>query len=154
VIDTSDLRAADLKQMLRGHFSVEPLAHAQLAIVSFSYREGLPREADLVFDVRFLRNPHYVETLRPGTGRDAAVAAFIEADPAFAPFFQSLLALLEPLLPAYDREGKSYITIAVGCTGGRHRSVHVAERLAARLRSQGRAAHLRHRDIDIQPAAG
>jgi UPF0042 nucleotide-binding protein len=147
-IDTSELRLGDLKQMLLGHFAVEQ-TQAALSVISFSYREGLPREADLVFDVRFLRNPHYDETLRPHTGRDAAVADFIEADPAFAPFFASLTAMLAPLLPAYDREGKSYVTIAIGCTGGRHRSVHLAERLAAWLKGQGRGVHLRHRDIDI-----
>jgi len=147
-IDTSELRLGDLKQMLLGHFAVEK-TQAALSVISFSYREGLPREADLVFDVRFLRNPHYDETLRPHTGRDAAVADFIEADPAFPPFFASLTAMLGPLLPAYDREGKSYVTIAIGCTGGRHRSVHLAERLAAWLKGLGRNVHLRHRDIDI-----
>jgi RNase adapter protein RapZ len=148
-IDTSELRLGDLKQILGGHFAVDRAVQAQIAIVSFSYREGLPREADLVFDVRFLRNPHYEESLRPHTGCDAAVADFIEADPAFAPFFTSLTNMLAPLLPAYDREGKSYVTIAIGCTGGRHRSVHTAERLAAWLKGQGRSAHLRHRDIAI-----
>ena len=148
-IDTSELRLGDLKQILGGHFAVDRAVQAQIAIVSFSYREGLPREADLVFDVRFLRNPHYEESLRPHTGCDAAVADFIEADPAFAPFFISLTNMLAPLLPAYDREGKSYVTIAIGCTGGRHRSVHTAERLAAWLKGQGRSAHLRHRDIAI-----
>src|SRR5262245_21475513 len=156
-IDTSELRLGDLKQILVGHFAVDLSAQAQIAVVSFSYREGLPREADLVFDVRFLRNPHYDEALRPQTGQDAAVADFIEADPAFAPFFTSLTGMLSPLLPAYDREGKSYVTIAIGCTGGRHRSVHIAERLAAWLKGQGRGAHLRHRDIALAgqtPAAG
>jgi RNase adapter protein RapZ len=148
-IDTSELRPGDLKQILGGHFAVDRAVQAQIAIVSFSYREGLPREADLVFDVRFLRNPHYEESLRPHTGCDAAVADFIEADPAYAPFFTSFTNLLTPLLPAYDREGKSYVTIAIGCTGGRHRSVHTAERLAAWLKGQGRSAHLRHRDIAI-----
>jgi RNase adapter protein RapZ len=148
-IDTSELRPGDLKQILGGHFAVDRAVQAQIAVVSFSYREGLPREADLVFDVRFLRNPHYEESLRARTGCDADVADFIEADPAFAPFFASFTELLTPLLPAYDREGKSYVTIAIGCTGGRHRSVHTAERLAAWLKGQGRSAHLRHRDIAL-----
>jgi UPF0042 nucleotide-binding protein len=143
-IDTSELRLGDLKQILGGHFAVDRAVQAQIAVVSFSYREGLPREADLVFDVRFLRNPHYEESLRPHTGCDAAVADFIEADPAFAPFFASLTNMLAPLLPAYDREGKSYVTIAI-----RHRSVHAAERLAAWLKGQGRSVHLRHRDIAL-----
>ena len=146
-IDTSELRLGDLKQILGGHFAVDRAVQAQIAIVSFSYREGLPREADLVFDVRFLRNPYYEESLRLHTGRDAAVADFIEADPAFAPFFTSLTDMLAPLLPAYDREGKSYVTIAIGCTGGRHRSVAIAEELASRLRTRGTAVRTTHRDV-------
>jgi UPF0042 nucleotide-binding protein len=115
--------------------------------MSFSYRHGLPREADLVFDVRFLSNPHYRPELRDLTGRDAAVGRHVEADPAFGRFFGDLTDMLVPLLPGFEREGKSYLTLAVGCTGGRHRSVFVAERLAAWLTSQGRPVSLRHRDI-------
>ncbi len=115
--------------------------------MSFSYRYGLPREADLVFDVRFLANPHYRAPLRSLTGRDRDVGAYIEADPAYPPFFARLTDLLLPLLPGYEREGKSYLTLAVGCTGGRHRSVFVAERLAAWLAGQGRQVDLRHRDL-------
>jgi UPF0042 nucleotide-binding protein len=100
----------------------------------------------LVFDVRFLANPHYRDELRPLTGRDAPVGAYIEADPAFRPFFENLTHLLLPLLPGYEREGKSYLTLAVGCTGGRHRSVFVAERLAEWLAQHGRRVDLRHRD--------
>ncbi|MBX6323278.1 MAG: RNase adapter RapZ, partial [Rhodospirillaceae bacterium] len=145
VIDTSGLAIADLRQLLRGHFGLASHPAMAIGVVSFSYRYGLPREADLVFDVRFLRNPHYQPGLRDLTGVDPEVAAFIEADPAFAPFYEALTGLLEPLLGHYEREGKSYLTIAVGCTGGRHRSVGVAERLAAWLRGQGRAVSVRHR---------
>jgi UPF0042 nucleotide-binding protein len=146
VIDTTDLAIGDLRRLLRGHFGLDHRPAAAIAIVSFSYRNGLPREADLVFDVRFLRNPHYDPALRPLTGRDAEVGQFVAADPAFAPFFASLTQLLLPLLPSFEREGKSYLTIAVGCTGGRHRSVYVAERLAAWLAAQERPAIVRHRD--------
>jgi UPF0042 nucleotide-binding protein len=121
-------------------------------VTSFSFRQGLPREADLIFDVRFLANPHYDPALRPFSGQDAAVADYVAGDAGFAPFFDHLTAMLEGLLPRYEREGKSYLTIALGCTGGRHRSVFVAERLAAWLRERGRAVHLAHRDIARDPA--
>jgi len=146
VVDTTDLTSADLRRLLRGHFALHPRPGLAFSVVSFSYRHGLPREADLVFDVRFLRNPHYDPALRPLTGRDPEVGNFIEADPAYAPFFATLTHLLLPLLPSFEREGKSYVTIAVGCTGGRHRSVFVAERLAAWLGTQGRTVNIRHRD--------
>jgi len=146
VIDTTDLAIGDLRRLLRGHFGLDHRPAAAITIVSFSYRNGLPREADLVFDVRFLHNPHYDPALRPLTGRDAEVGQFIATDPAFAPFFASLTQLLLPLLPSFEREGKSYLTIAVGCTGGRHRSVFVAERLGAWLAAQDRPAIVRHRD--------
>jgi UPF0042 nucleotide-binding protein len=118
-----------------------------IAVVSFAYRKGLPREADLVFDMRFLRNPHYVEALRPLTGREAPVAAYIEADPDFAPFWARMTALIDPLLPRYAAEGKKYLTIAIGCTGGRHRSVLAAERLAHHLHGQGWRVDLIHREL-------
>jgi len=146
VIDSTDLAIGDLKRLMQGHFALDRKPGLAIAVMSFSYRHGLPREADLVFDVRFLANPHYQPALRPLTGRDAAVGAYIEADPAYAPFFRHLTDLLLPLLPGYEREGKSYLTLAVGCTGGRHRSVFVAERLAGWLASQGRQVDLRHRD--------
>jgi RNase adapter protein RapZ len=146
VVDTTDLTSADLRRLLRGHFALHPRPGLAFSVVSFSYRHGLPREADLVFDVRFLRNPHYDPALRPLTGRDPEVGRFIEADPAYGPFFTALTHLLLPLLPSFEREGKSYVTIAIGCTGGRHRSVFVAERLAAWLGTQGRTVNIRHRD--------
>jgi len=148
VIDTTDLAIGDLKHLLQGHFRIEAAPAAAITVMSFSYRNGLPREADLVFDARFLANPHYRDSLRPLTGKDAAVANFIEADPGWDPFFAALGNLLMPLLPRFEREGKSYLTLAVGCTGGRHRSVFAAERLAQWLRAQGRHVSLRHRDLD------
>jgi RNase adapter protein RapZ len=117
--------------------------------MSFSFRRGLPREADLVFDARFLKNPHYVPELKPLTGRDAPVTAYIETDPDYRPFLDRLQGLIGPLLPRFDAEGKSYLTIAVGCTGGKHRSVAVAEALAGWLRNAGRSVSLTHRDVDL-----
>jgi UPF0042 nucleotide-binding protein len=148
VIDTSSLSTTDLRRMLAGQFRLDAAASLTVSILSFSYRRGLPREADLVFDVRFLANPHYVSKLRPQTGRDAAVAQHIMDDPAYAPFMTSLSAMLASLLPLYQKEGKSYLTVAIGCTGGRHRSVYVAEELARRLTGAGGEVILRHRDTD------
>ncbi len=146
VIDTSLLTAADLKRLLTGHFAIEP-SGLRVFVTSFAYRRGIPRDADLIFDVRFLDNPHYVPALRPLSGCDPAVAAHIERDPDFEPFFAGLWRLLNPLLPRYETEGKTYLTIGIGCTGGRHRSVYVAERLTARLREAGRHAEVAHRDL-------
>jgi RNase adapter protein RapZ len=151
VIDTSALTAADLKRLLTGHFALDA-SGLRLFVTSFAYRHGLPRDADLVFDVRFLENPHYVDELRGLTGCHPAVAAYIRSDADFAPFFDRLWRLLRPLLPRYQMSGKAYLTIAIGCTGGRHRSVYVAERLAARLRDAGWRTELAHRDLP-SPAA-
>jgi len=152
VIDTSALTPAELKRLLQGHFALDAAQGVSLFVRSFSYRHGIPRDADLVFDVRFLDNPHYVPELRPRTGLDPSVGAHIAADPGFAPFFDRLMQFLLPLLPRYDREGKSYLTIAIGCTGGRHRSVYVAERLAGALRLEGQSVEINHRDLERQPA--
>ena len=147
VLDTSQLNPADLRRILAGHFGLDRGPGMAVLVTSFSYRNGLPRAADLVFDVRFLANPHYDPALRELDGRDPRVAAYVEADPAFAAFFARLTGMLGPLLPRYAQEGKSYLTIAVGCTGGRHRSVAVAEKLAAWLAAQGLHADRVHRDL-------
>jgi UPF0042 nucleotide-binding protein len=154
VIDTSALSPHQLKQLLGGHFALGRSLETRLSVMSFSYRRGLPREADLVFDVRFLKNPHYEPTLKPLTGRDPAVAAFVATDPGYRQFVDSLKGLIGPLLPRFDAEGKSYLTIAVGCTGGRHRSVAVAEELAGWLREAGRSVTLSHRDAEAAGEAG
>jgi UPF0042 nucleotide-binding protein len=149
VIDTSTLSLHQFKQILMGHFALRRGVGTRLSVMSFSYRRGLPREADLVFDVRFLKNPHYVSELKPLTGRDPPVAAFVASDPGYVAFMDGLKALIAPLLPRFDAEGKSYLTIAIGCTGGRHRSVTVAEELADWLRGAGRSVTLSHRDAAV-----
>ncbi len=154
VIDTSALSPHEFKQLLAGHFALGRSHGTRLSLMSFSYRRGLPREADLVFDVRFLKNPHYEPTLKPLTGRSPAVAAYVASDPGYRPFLDGLKGLVGPLLPRFDAEGKSYLTIAIGCTGGRHRSVAVAEELADWLRGAGRSVSLSHRDAEAAGGAG
>ncbi|SMF62713.1 RNase adaptor protein for sRNA GlmZ degradation, contains a P-loop ATPase domain [Tistlia consotensis] len=148
IIDTSSMALPEFRRSLAERLALAQGPRMGVFVTSFSFRVGLPREADLVFDVRFLRNPHYDAALRPLTGRDAAVADYVAADAAFAPFFQSLTGLLQPLLPRYEAEGKSYLTIAIGCTGGRHRSVATAEKLAHWLAVLGWPVGLVHRDLD------
>lgn len=151
VIDTSGHTLADLKRRLAAQFPRDVTPEMAIFVISFAYRRGLPREADLVFDVRFLDNPHYQPALQPLDGRDRLVASFIASDPDFTGFLDALTRLLQPLLPRYQAEGKSYLTIAVGCTGGRHRSVFVAERLADWLTKHGRRVSLHHRDLADEP---
>ncbi|HEV2678149.1 MAG TPA: RNase adapter RapZ [Aliidongia sp.] len=147
VVDTSVLKPQELKRLLTGHFGLDNRTSLGIFVTSFSFRQGLPREADLVFDVRFLDNPYYDPVLRHLTGLDAPVQAHIAKDPVFADFFDNLIRLIAPLLPRYDREGKAYLTVAVGCTGGRHRSVYVAERIGAWLADHGQTVAVAHRDI-------
>ena len=148
VMDTSEMSLGAQKAAMEDHFAVQGDPGLPVFVVSFSYKNGVPRDADLVFDVRFLKNPHYDLDLRPLTGLDEKVGQHVAGDPGFDEFFSHLTALLGPLLPRYAAEGKSYLTIAIGCTGGRHRSVYVAERLGAWLDSQGEKARVRHRDLD------
>lgn len=142
VIDTSDLPLADLRKLIETRFRPDlPAGSARpgvaVALLSFAFPAGLPREADMVFDARFLRNPHYDPILRDRTGLDAAVSAYVEADPDFGAFFESIRALLALVLPRFVTEGKKYVTIAIGCTGGQHRSVHIVNRLAQALAQPG-----------------
>lgn len=146
VLDTTTLSLPDLRQILSQQFALDDEPGLGIMVVSFSYRHGLPREADLVFDVRFLRNPHYEEALRPFTGENPAVADYVRADPGFDDFFARLSGMVNSLLPRYAAEGKRYLTIGIGCTGGRHRSVVVAEALANALREAGQHVEIRHRD--------
>ena len=137
VVDTSDLPIANLRHLIERHFGADA-THAQMAIslVSFAYPKGLPREADLVFDARFLRNPYYDPILRNRSGLDPDVGSYIEADPDYPTFFSRIAELMEFILPRFVQEGKKYATITIGCTGGRHRSVHLIEKLANHLTSR------------------
>jgi UPF0042 nucleotide-binding protein len=149
IVDTSDLTVHELRQVFLG------LSHGRkhraalvLTFESFGFKYGLPLSADLVFDVRFLPNPHFVPGLRPQTGRDQPVAAFLDAQPATGQLLKRLAALLRFLMPQYVAEGKSYLTVAIGCTGGRHRSVYIAESLRRALGSiKGVTTRVRHRDV-------
>jgi RNase adaptor protein for sRNA GlmZ degradation len=150
VIDSSDLSVTDLRARVTERFGGGFSPGLTVTVMSFGFSAGLPREADLVFDMRFLANPHWDAALRPLTGEDAAVAAFVAADPLYAGTLDRIDDLIRSLLPGYAREGKSYLTIAIGCTGGRHRSVAVARALSARLAEAGQTVALVHRDIAKQ----
>ena len=147
--DTTNLSIADLRQLVEGQFLTGNPVPITISVVSFAFRLGLPREADLVFDVRFLKNPHYVEALRESSGLDEEVCHYISSDPAYPEFFDHMYKMLHPLLPLYKNEGKRYLTIAIGCTGGRHRSVMVAENLGAQLIQEQYEATVRHRDLAL-----
>jgi UPF0042 nucleotide-binding protein len=148
IVDTSDMNVHELKRRVRALAAGDAPEGLALAVVSFGFRYGLPPEADVVWDVRFLPNPHFIEELRPRTGIDRAVADHVLLHPATRSFLERFFPLLEVVLPEYEQEGKSYLTVAVGCTGGRHRSVAIAEAVAERLRGLGYAPSVRHRDID------
>ncbi len=147
--DTSDMSGHDLRALMEKQFHLEDSGELAISVTSFSYRRGLPREADLVFDVRFLTNPFYEPALRNFTGQHPDVAAYITADSEFPLFFDRMREMVLGLLPNYRREGKSYLTIAFGCTGGRHRSVFVAEKLARILKESGWSVTIAHRDAGI-----
>ncbi len=147
VIDTTASSTNDLKADLRNRFEVDARGEPVLTVMSFGFARGLPRNADLVFDMRFLRNPYWDEKLRDLTGKDEAVGLYIRADPAYSEAVTRMEELLLVLLPRYRAEGKAYVTIAFGCTGGRHRSVHVAARVAERLRDAGFSPTMIHRDL-------
>lgn len=151
VIDTTALSANELAARIRETFAREGLGEPVVSVMSFGFARGLPQNADLVFDMRFLRNPHWVPALRPGTGLDPAVADYVAHDPAYEAGVGAIENLLMLLIPRYRAEGKSYVTIAIGCTGGRHRSVHVAQRIADRLRDAGFSPTVTHRDLGTAP---
>ena len=150
VVDTTDVPLPELRRRMEARFRPDGAPGLSITVQSFAFPKGLPREADLVFDLRFLRNPHYVPALKPLTGRDPGVSDYVAEDPAFPGFWSGLTGLLDPLLPRYVAEGKKYLTIALGCTGGRHRSVFVAEKLAAHLAGaaamHGWRVELNHRE--------
>lgn len=148
VIDTSALNVHQLKAALIDAFAGDEAAtRLQLVIESFGFKHGLPLDADIVMDVRFLPNPHWVEDLRPLTGADVAVRNFVLGQPESAAFLDKFEDLLATLLPAYTAEGKSYLTVAIGCTGGRHRSVAITEELVRRMKQRGLPIRAAHRDV-------
>ena len=151
VVDTSKLSAHDLQQAIRERFTSETSPHSTITVSSFGFSRGVPHNADLVFDLRFLRNPHWDSELRPMTGMDATVAEYVSADPKYDEAMQKIRDLLRFLLPLYDAQGKAYINIAFGCTGGRHRSVHVAEIFGNWLREDGFVLTVAHRDLTSRP---
>lgn len=154
LIDTTNFSSHDLQQDVRHRFADSAQHEAVLNIISFGFARGLPRNADLVFDMRYLRNPHWDDNLRSGTGLDPAVAAYVMADPAYETTVGQIEQLILQLLPRYQAEGKSYVTIAIGCTGGRHRSVHVADRISKTLKHAGYSPLLTHRNLDSAPQDG
>lgn len=147
LVDTSGLNVHQLANKIRDAMGGHSAVRLRIAVVSFGFKYGVPLDADLVFDMRFLPNPYWIPQLRPFTGRDPEVADFVLAQPGAAEFIERVIDLLEPMLAGYLREGRRYITLAIGCTGGKHRSVAVAERLAAKLSTPEIAALLFHRDL-------
>ena len=152
-LNTSRLSVRDLRGIIAARFEPESRRAPAIFVLSFAYSRGVPPEADFVFDVRFLTNPHHVPELRPLTGREPAVARHVRDDAAYGPFFEGMEEMLKRLLPAFERDGRSYLTIALGCTGGRHRSVTVAEHLAEALGGGRWQVTVRHRDLETEPAA-
>lgn len=149
VVDTSETNVHELRDRLVDLFSGRGATGAlETSVVSFGYKNGLPLDADLVFDVRFLPNPHWVEALRPHSGLDDDVREYVMSSPEAVDFLDRLDDLVAFLLPFYAREGKSYLSVAIGCTGGRHRSVVLVEELAKRLTKAGFSPTVHHRDID------
>ncbi len=147
VVDTSEMTVHELRSFIQKTFVGDPSrARMIVSSTSFGYKFGVPHDVDLLFDVRFLANPHFVPELKEKTGLDPAVAAYIEKDPETDRFLARVREFLDYLLPLYEREHKSYLSIGVGCTGGRHRSVFVAERLAAMLKERGYPVRVSHRD--------
>lgn len=151
VIDTTDTSIHDLRHILQGHFNVHPEDHLIVTLMSFGFRNGVPREADIVMDVRFLQNPHWDKSLKHKTGLDPDVGAYVRQDPHFESFVSGFKSLLQPLLPRYATEGKSYLTIAIGCTGGKHRSVYTVEMLKSWLEEQNVRVFVEHRDLPESP---
>ena len=149
VIDSSDLNVHQLRRLIITELELTLQQGLSLLVESFAFKHGVPTDADFVFDARCLPNPHWNPTLRPLTGRDAAVRDFFAAESAVAAYFQQVAAFIETWLPRFESETRSYMTVAFGCSGGRHRSVYLAERLAERLRANGREHTLTfHREIE------
>jgi UPF0042 nucleotide-binding protein len=149
VIDTSDITIGELKKVISVLAGIQQFGkqYLNISVLSFGYKYGLPNDADIVYDVRFIANPNYVHGLKFKTGRDKVVRKYIEKQKEFKLFFNIFSKLIETTLSGYIKEGKSYLTIAIGCTGGQHRSVFTAEKLAVFLKSKNYKVKLNHRDI-------
>ena len=149
IVDTSGLTPHELRDRLRDAFAdAPPEAGLQVSLISFGYKYGTPRDADVVIDVRFLPNPHWVDELRPLPGTDDRVRTYVKGQQTYREFMRRLRALLGFMVPGFVAEGKAYLTVAVGCTGGQHRSVVVADELAAFFRDKGLPVSVEHRDLD------
>lgn len=151
LVDTTALSPHELRAELARWFDKSKISGLSISVQSFSYKRGAPRGVDMMIDCRFLRNPHWEESLRAYTGRDPDVAAYVEKDPLFQGFIDKLTDLLDLLLPAYQSEGKAYFNLALGCTGGQHRSVFVTEKLASLLAEKGWVVNTRHREMERWP---
>lgn len=154
LIDTSELTPHDLRADLERWFGTTAANSLAVSVQSFSYKRGIPRGVDMVFDCRFLRNPHWQAELRSMDGRDIAVSSYVEKDDRFDEFFEKVESLSSMLLPAFAEEGKSHIAIAFGCTGGQHRSVTLTEKLANALAASGWQVSKRHRELERRGASG
>lgn len=152
IIDTTKFNVHELRQFIIDRFQNPGRRPMLVSIVSFGFRYGIPSEADLVFDVRFLPNPHFMPRLRPFSGKDKRVARYIHSFPQTKQFLRRIESLLRYLIPHYINEGKSYLTVALGCTGGRHRSVALAEEIRRDLQRKGYAAKVVHRDLEKSPS--
>lgn len=148
IIDTSKTTPRQLREKLIDIFKSQDKEMFRVELVSFGFKYGLPIDADIVMDVRFLPNPHYIDDLRPQTGLDQPVYDYVMQQPETEPFYKKFTELLEYSLPGYKREGKSNVTIAIGCTGGRHRSVALVERIGRKISADGYAVNISHRDKD------
>lgn len=151
VIDTTDFSPHDLKAELKRWFMPEGHLPLSIAVESFSYKRGMPRGMDMVFDCRFLRNPHWSPTLREKTGKDSDVTAYINEDPLFADYFERISEMMDMMLPALQKEGRAHVAIGVGCTGGKHRSVAMVEKLGKALAHKDWQVSIRHRELERQP---
>jgi UPF0042 nucleotide-binding protein len=149
IIDTSHLTPHEFRERIREAFAEAPPEHGlKVSLISFGFKYGAPRDADLMLDVRFLPNPHWIDDLRPLPGTDQRVSAYVEGQPQYRDFIDRLRGLLDVIVPGYVDEGKAYLTIAIGCTGGHHRSVVVAEELERYFRERGQPVAVEHRDLE------
>jgi RNase adapter protein RapZ len=150
ILDTSRFTVHELRDYVRERYDVRQEGRGMVvSVLSFGFKYGLPPEADIVFDLRFLANPNFVPTLRRKTGADAEVVGFLRRQPETAGFLRRALSLVRYVLPRHEREGRSYLTIAVGCTGGRHRSVMLANAVGAAVRKRGFPVRVYHRDLKL-----